>query len=128
MGHFPRVFPVGRILPTGELARFRFGLIQGRAKAGAGQGSKGHVGPVIFGGERMPQPTVQPWLTEYHQGKGATGTAGPGGSEWVTGRPLVLQQCLKAFLREMSVVRQEGIAEVLTHDNHFTQEGFVILL
>jgi len=28
----------------------------------------------------------------------------------------------------MLVMRQEGIAEILTHDNHFTQEGFTILL
>ncbi|MGP0069202.1 MAG: type II toxin-antitoxin system VapC family toxin [Isosphaeraceae bacterium] len=28
----------------------------------------------------------------------------------------------------MVAMRQEGIAEVLTHDNHFTQEGFTILL
>ncbi len=28
----------------------------------------------------------------------------------------------------MEVMRQEGITEVLTHDAHFTQEGFVILL
>jgi predicted nucleic acid-binding protein len=28
----------------------------------------------------------------------------------------------------MLVMRQEGIIEVLTHDNHFTQEGFAILL
>jgi predicted nucleic acid-binding protein len=28
----------------------------------------------------------------------------------------------------MQVMRQEGIAEILTHDNHFTQEGFAILI
>jgi predicted nucleic acid-binding protein len=28
----------------------------------------------------------------------------------------------------MATMRQEGIAEVLTHDDHFTQEGFVRLL
>lgn len=28
----------------------------------------------------------------------------------------------------MEVMRQEGIREILTHDNHFTQEGFAILL
>lgn len=28
----------------------------------------------------------------------------------------------------MNMMRQEGIAEVLTHDDHFTQEGFTILL
>jgi predicted nucleic acid-binding protein len=28
----------------------------------------------------------------------------------------------------MLVMREEGITEVLTHDNHFMQEGFVILL
>jgi predicted nucleic acid-binding protein len=28
----------------------------------------------------------------------------------------------------MAAMRQEGISEVLTHDNHFTQEGFTILL
>jgi predicted nucleic acid-binding protein len=28
----------------------------------------------------------------------------------------------------MNVMRQFGITEVLTHDKHFTQEGFVILL
>jgi predicted nucleic acid-binding protein len=28
----------------------------------------------------------------------------------------------------MEAVRQEGITEVLTHDTHFKQEGFVILL
>jgi predicted nucleic acid-binding protein len=28
----------------------------------------------------------------------------------------------------MEAMRQEGIAEVLTHDSHFTQEGFLILL
>jgi uncharacterized protein len=28
----------------------------------------------------------------------------------------------------MAAMRQEGITEVLTHDNHFTQEGFTILL
>jgi predicted nucleic acid-binding protein len=28
----------------------------------------------------------------------------------------------------MLVMRQEGITEVLTHDNHFTQEGFTKLL
>jgi uncharacterized protein len=28
----------------------------------------------------------------------------------------------------MEAMRQEGITEVLTHDNHFTREGFTILL
>ncbi len=28
----------------------------------------------------------------------------------------------------MEALRQEGITEILTHDNHFTQEGFTILL
>ena len=28
----------------------------------------------------------------------------------------------------MEAMRQAGISEVLTHDSHFTQEGFVILL
>ena len=28
----------------------------------------------------------------------------------------------------LEAMRQEGITEVLTHDNHFTQEGFTILL
>jgi uncharacterized protein len=28
----------------------------------------------------------------------------------------------------MEVMRQEGISEILTHDNHFTQEGFTVLL
>ena len=28
----------------------------------------------------------------------------------------------------MLVMRKEGITEVLTHDNHFMQEGFVVLL
>ena len=28
----------------------------------------------------------------------------------------------------MEALREEGITEILTHDNHFTQEGFVILL
>jgi uncharacterized protein len=28
----------------------------------------------------------------------------------------------------METMRQEGISEILTHDNHFTQEGFTILL
>jgi len=28
----------------------------------------------------------------------------------------------------MEAMRQEGITEILTHDNHFTQEGFAILL
>jgi predicted nucleic acid-binding protein len=28
----------------------------------------------------------------------------------------------------MQVMRQEGIAEILTHDNYFTQEGFSILI
>ena len=28
----------------------------------------------------------------------------------------------------METMRQEGITEVLTHDAHFTQEGFTILL
>jgi predicted nucleic acid-binding protein len=28
----------------------------------------------------------------------------------------------------MATMRQEGITEVLTHDGHFTQEGFAILL
>jgi len=28
----------------------------------------------------------------------------------------------------MATMRQEGIADVLTHDAHFTQEGFIILL
>jgi predicted nucleic acid-binding protein len=27
----------------------------------------------------------------------------------------------------MEAMREEGITEILTHDNHFTQEGFVIL-
>ena len=27
----------------------------------------------------------------------------------------------------METMRQEGITEILTHDNHFTQEGFAIL-
>jgi predicted nucleic acid-binding protein len=28
----------------------------------------------------------------------------------------------------MEAMRQEGITEILTHDNHFTHEGFTILL
>ncbi len=28
----------------------------------------------------------------------------------------------------MQAMRQEGITEILTHDGHFTQEGFSILL
>jgi predicted nucleic acid-binding protein len=28
----------------------------------------------------------------------------------------------------MEAMRQEGIGEILTHDNHFTQEGFTILI
>ncbi|MBV8130662.1 MAG: type II toxin-antitoxin system VapC family toxin [Planctomycetaceae bacterium] len=28
----------------------------------------------------------------------------------------------------MEAMRQEGTSEILTHDNHFTQEGFTILL
>jgi predicted nucleic acid-binding protein len=28
----------------------------------------------------------------------------------------------------MEAMREEGITEILTHDNHFTQEGFTILL
>jgi uncharacterized protein len=28
----------------------------------------------------------------------------------------------------MEAMRQEGITEILTHDNHFSQEGFTILL
>ena len=28
----------------------------------------------------------------------------------------------------MNVMRQEGITDVLTHDDHFTQEGFTVLL
>ncbi len=28
----------------------------------------------------------------------------------------------------MEVMRQEGITEILTHDNHFAQEGFTLLL
>ena len=28
----------------------------------------------------------------------------------------------------METMRQEGITEILTHDGHFTQEGFIILL
>jgi predicted nucleic acid-binding protein len=28
----------------------------------------------------------------------------------------------------MQAMRQEGITEILTHDNHFAQEGFTILL
>jgi len=28
----------------------------------------------------------------------------------------------------MLIMRQEGITEILTHDNHFTQEGFTKLL
>jgi predicted nucleic acid-binding protein len=28
----------------------------------------------------------------------------------------------------MEAMRHEGISEILTHDNHFTQEGFTILL
>jgi len=28
----------------------------------------------------------------------------------------------------MEAMRQEGISEILTHDNHFTQEGFTVLL
>ena len=28
----------------------------------------------------------------------------------------------------MEAMRAEGISEILTHDNHFTQEGFTILL
>lgn len=27
----------------------------------------------------------------------------------------------------MEAMRQEGITDILTHDNHFTQEGFTIL-
>lgn len=28
----------------------------------------------------------------------------------------------------MNICRERGITDVLTHDNHFTQEGFVVLL
>ena len=28
----------------------------------------------------------------------------------------------------MEAMRQEGISEILTHDSHFTQEGFTIVL
>ncbi len=28
----------------------------------------------------------------------------------------------------MEAMRREGITEIMTHDNHFTQEGFTILL
>jgi predicted nucleic acid-binding protein len=28
----------------------------------------------------------------------------------------------------MAAMRQEGMTDILTHDNHFTQEGFTILL
>jgi len=28
----------------------------------------------------------------------------------------------------MQAMRQEGITEILTHDGHFTQEGFTVLL
>jgi len=28
----------------------------------------------------------------------------------------------------MEAMRQEGITDILTHDNHFTQEGFTVLL
>jgi predicted nucleic acid-binding protein len=28
----------------------------------------------------------------------------------------------------MATMRREGIAEILTHDNHFAQEGFAVLL
>jgi len=28
----------------------------------------------------------------------------------------------------MEAMRQEGISEILTHDNHFTHEGFTLLL
>ena len=28
----------------------------------------------------------------------------------------------------METMRQQGVTEILTHDNHFTQEGFTILL
>lgn len=28
----------------------------------------------------------------------------------------------------MNVIRERGISDVLTHDNHFTQEGFKVLL
>ncbi len=28
----------------------------------------------------------------------------------------------------MNVMRERGLTEVLTHDNHFTQEGFVVLI
>jgi predicted nucleic acid-binding protein len=28
----------------------------------------------------------------------------------------------------METMRQEGIVEILTHDDHFTQEGFTVLL
>lgn len=28
----------------------------------------------------------------------------------------------------MEAMREEGITEILTHDNHFTQEGFTVLL
>jgi len=28
----------------------------------------------------------------------------------------------------MEAMRQEGITDILTHDDHFTQEGFTILL
>jgi uncharacterized protein len=27
----------------------------------------------------------------------------------------------------MELMRQQGIADILTHDNHFTQEGFIVL-
>jgi predicted nucleic acid-binding protein len=38
-------------------------------------------------------------------------------------KPYSLTDCIS-----METMRQDGITEVLSHDNHFTQEGFTLLL
>ena len=45
------------------------------------------------------------------------------------GRAVQVSRSLgSAYCISMEAMRQEGITEIFTHDNHFIQEGFIILL
>ncbi len=64
----------------------------------------------------------QPTITVHPQSR-ATFLAGLALYEARPDKSYSLTDCVS-----MHTMCQEGITEVLTHDNHFTQEGFIILL
>ncbi len=56
------------------------------------------------------------------------GTGSRSGRRHITSLATQEMLCGRPHNIAMEAMRQEGITEALTHDNHFTQEGFTILL